>query len=401
MRSALLGLALLFLAQDLVAQRNDPRVDSLLRVADSVRSPGLGRGPDSALVRLRLAVAAEPSARVHAAMADAFAGIYSARRGERAAYDSAHAYANAALRSDPGNTRALFNRGWAQALAGEHRAALADYERVLALDSTHARVAPLLITAYYDARRTREALALGERLKVLQPRNHQAQFRLGWAYGYLWEQEKAAEIFLRLANDSTSGVYRAWGHGELAYLARARGQLAEAVQHMEHAVRAVPSDRVSQLGLATMLLTAGDAARARPIIERVMASDSNATGYGAIPGRLLLGWAARDLGDSTLARRMFGEVERRILTSVTPGNDQRPMLLKVYSLQGRRADAIALLQQLSGLPRDNLYGGPDDHDGAMVSLRGVPEFEALRARYRERVVARRRTIGLTREGSLR
>jgi len=305
LRTALLGFALLFADQTLLAQRNATRVDSLLRVADSLRAPGLGRGPDSALVRLRLAVAEEPSARVHAAMADAFAGIYSARRGERTAYDSAIAHADAALRSDPGNTRALFNRGWAQALAGENRAALADYERVLALDSTHARVAPLLITAYYDARRTGEALALGERIKVLQPRNHQAQFRLAWAYGYLWEQDKAAQIFLRLANDSTSGVYRAWGHGELAYLARARGQLAEAVQHMEHAVSAVPSDRVSQLGLATMLLTAGDAARARPIIERVMASDSNATGYGAIPGRLLLGWAARDLGDSTLARLMF------------------------------------------------------------------------------------------------
>ncbi len=394
LRTALLGLALLFPGQTVLAQLSAVRVDSLLRVADSLRAPGPGRGPDSALVRLRLAVAEEPSARVHAAMADAFAGIYSARRVDRAAYDSTIVYANAALRSDSVNTRALFSRGWARALAGELGAAIAEYERVLALDSTHARVAPLLITAYYDAGRTGEALALGERMKVLQPRNHQARFRLGWAYGYLWEQEKAAQIFLRLANDSTSGVYRAWGHGELAYLARARGQLAQAVQHMEHAVAAVPSDRISQLGLATMLLTAGDAGRARPIIEHVMASDSNATGYGAIPGRLLLGWAARDLGDSTLARRMFVEVERRILTSSTPGNDQRPMLLKVYSLQGRLADAVALLRRLSELPRDNLYGGPDDHDGAIASLRGVPEFEALRAQYRERVMARRRAVGL-------
>jgi len=218
--------------------------------------------------------------------------------------------------------------------------------------------------------------------------------RLGWAYGFLWEQERAAQIFLRLASDSTSGVYRAWGHGELAYLARARGQLAEAVNHMERAVSAVPSDRISQLGLATMLLTAGDAARARPIIDRVMSIDSNSIGYGALPGRLLLGWAARDLGDSTLARGMFGEVERRILTSVTPGNDQRPMLLKVYALQGRRADAVALIRQVSELPRDNLYGGPDSHDGAIVSLRGVPEFEALQTKQRERVKARRRAIGL-------
>lgn len=381
-------------ARAALAQAGDPRVDSLLRVADSVRSPGQGRGPDSALVRLRLAVALEPSARVHAAIADAFVGIYSARRTERAAYDSALAHADEALRADPGNTRARFNKGLAHALAGERSAALAEYERVLALDSTHARVAPLLITEYYDAGRTREALALGERTQALQPRNHQAQFRLGWAYGYLWEQEKAAEIFRRLASDSTSGIYRAWGHGELAYLSRARGDFADAVRHMEQAVRAVPSDRISQLGLATMLLTAGDAARARPLIERALAGDSNATGYGAIPGRLLLGWAARDLGDSALAHDMLREVERRILTSVVPGNDQRPMLLKVYALQGRRADAVALLEQLSGLSLDNLYGGPDDHDGTLASLRDVPEFQAFRSKLRERVMARRGAMDL-------
>lgn len=380
--------------QGALAQSSNPKVDSLLRVADSVRAPGSRRGPDSALVRLRLAVALEPSARVHASMADAFMGIYLAKRTERWAYDSALVRANEALRLDPRNVRALYSRGSAQGLAGDRAALLTDYERVLALDSTHSRVAPLLITEYFDAGRTREALALGERMRVLQPRNHFAQFRLGWAYGYLWEQEKAQQVFIRLANDSTAGIYRAWGHGELAYLARARGDLAGAVRHMEDGVRAAPADRVIQLGLATMLLTAGDAARACPLIETVLAGDSSAVGFGAIPGRLLLAWAARELNDTTLARRMFGEVERGIIANSAAGNDQRRMLLKVYALQGRRADAIAHLQQLPMLPRDNLYGGPDDHDTALASLRGVLEFEAVVAKQRERTIARRRAMHL-------
>lgn len=379
---------------DVLGQTPNPKVDSLLRIADSVRAPGPRRGPDSALVRLRLAIALEPSARVHAATADAFMGIYSARRTERAAYDSAIGHANAALRLDPNNVRALYSRGAVELLAGNRAPVVNDFERVLALDSTHPRVVPYLITEYFDSGRVREALALGERMRVLQPRNHLAQFRLGWAYGYLWEQEKAQQVFLRLAKDSTAGVYRAWGHGELAYLARARGDLAAAVSHMEEAVGAVPTDRTSQLGLATMLLTAGDAARARPIIETVLAVDSSANGFGATPGRLLLAWAARDLGDTSVARRMFDNVERAIIASSASGNDQRRMLLKVHALQGRRASAIAHLRHFPLLPRDNLYGGPNDHDTALASLRGVPEFEAVVATQRAQTIARRRTLNL-------
>lgn len=386
--------ALLFPFRDALAQTSNPKVDSLLRVADSLRIPGPRSGPDSALARLRLAAVLESSARIHAAIADAFMGVYAARRAERSAYDSALLHANEALRLDPRNVRALFSRGAAHSLAGRRTAVLADYEQVLALDSTHARVAPLLITEYYDAGRTREAVALGERLRVLQPRNFFAQFRLGWAYGYLWDQEKAQQVFNRMAEDSTAGRYRALGHGELAYLARARGDIPGAVSHMEQAERAAPADRLIQLGLATMLLTAGDAVRARPIVEAVLASDSNAVGFGAIPGRLLLGWAARDLGDTTLARRMFADVERTVMTSSGTGNEQRPMLLKVYGLQSRRADAIALLRNLPQLPRDNLYGGPDDHDITLMSLRGIPEFDALVSKERGRTNARRRVMQL-------
>ena len=386
---------LLFPFRGALTQSSNRKVDSLLRVADSLRAPGPRSGPDSALARLRLAVVLESSARVHASIADAFMGVYAARRMERSAYDSALLHANEALRLDPRNVRALFSRGAAHSLAGQRAGALADYERVLALDSAHARVAPLLITEYYDAGRTREALALGERLRVLQPRNFFAQFRLGWAYGYLWDQEKAQQVFTRMAADSAAGRYRALGHGELAYLARARGDIAAAVSHMEQAVRAAPADRLIVLGLATMLLTAGDAARGRSLVEAVLAQDSNAVGFGAIPGRLLLGWAARDLSDTTVARRMFADVERIVMASSTEGNEQRPMLLKVYGLQGRRADAVVLLRNLPQLPRDNLYGGPDDHDPTIASLRGIPEFDAVVAQERVRTNARRRAMRLS------
>lgn len=391
----LLAFSAMLLSRDTAfAQGINPKVDSLLHVADSLRAPGPGRGPDSALARLRLAAALEQSARVHATIGDVFRGVYSARRNQRWAYDSAMVHLNEALRIDPRDVRALFSRGSTQGLSGNRAALLADYERVLALDSMHSRVVPLLITEYYDVGRTRDAVALGERMSVLQPRNFAAQFRLGWAFGYLWEQTKAQQVFSRLANDSTAGIYRAWGHGELAYLARARGDLPGAVKHMEAAVRAVPGDPVSQLGLATMLLNAGDATRARPLIEAVLSRDSSATGFGAIPGRLLLGWAARDLGDATLAGRMFNDVESDIIARAVTGNDQRPMLLKVYALQQRLGDAAVLLKLLPILPRDNLYGGSDDHDSAMSALHGVSEYEQVLAIQRGRTNARRSSMNL-------
>lgn len=373
------------------AQQSGALADSLLRAADSIRSLGQRSSADSAILRIRRAIAIAPNARAHAMMASAFAQVYSLRRTDRWAHDSALAHADAAVALDPRNALALYARAVTVGAAGDAPARLAGFERVLAADSTFAPAVGLLITAYADAGRVREAIALGERMRQLQPRNYQAQFRLGWEYGYLWDQGNAVRVFEHLANDTASGIYRSWGRGELAYLARARGDFTAAVRHMEGAAHAVPDDLVSRLGLAMMLLTSGDAARARPLIESGLARDSNATGYGSLSGRLLLAWAARDLKDSTLAKRMFADAERRFAATSAAGNNQNSQLLKALSLQGRIADAVELLRRM---PPDRLYGGPDDHDGTLVALRGEPEFESYMAKRRARVNAERRSVGL-------
>lgn len=365
--------------------------DSLLNASDSIRALGQRAGSDSSLVRLRLALRLVQSARLHAASASEFTRIFSLRRTDRWAFDSAIAHADSALAIDPRYVRAMWERATAVGLNGDRAARIAGYERALAVDSTFPLPIGLLISDYDDAGRPGDAMTLGERILVLQPRNFQAQFRLGWSYARIWEHDKAVRLFERLASDTGARVYRAWAQGELAYLARSRGDFADAVRHMEAATQMVPTDLVSQLGLAMMLLTSGDAARARPLIDRALARDSNATGYGSYSGRLLMAWAARDLKDSTLARRMFADADRLFVANTAAGLNQSRFLASAYALEGRRADALAILTRLNG---GGFYGGPDEHEGSISSLRGDPEFEASLAKGREAQNALRRTIGL-------
>ncbi len=387
------GLALV-LVRTLGAQNPAAVADSLLRAAEAIRAQGQRFSADSALPRVRLALAIAPTARAHALMADNFAQILNLRRTDRWAYDSTVLHSDAALAIDPRSAHAIFARAFAEGSNGNAAARLAGYERALAADSSFDRVVGLLISALGDAGREREAIALGVRMQTLQPKNYLAQFRLGWQYGYLWEQSSALAVFAKLAADTSAGVFRSWATGEEAYMARARGDFPAAVRYMEEATRIVPNDLVSRLGLAMMLLTNGDAARARPLIESGLARDSNATGYGSFSGRLLLGWAARDLKDTSLARRMFADAERGFKALAAAGSNQNANLLKLYALQGRREESVALLATLMKQRPTTIYGGLDDHDGSLESLRGVPEFEQYMARRRDAGNAKRAELGL-------
>lgn len=160
------------------------------------------------------------------------------------------------------NPDSLVNAAVSQLRTGDTTGAIALYRAAIAIDPRHG-AAGLLISTLYDAGRTREAVELGARYRRQGPRNPRALFRYGWVLGYLWEIDEAESVFRELIAMDSGGIYEAWGHGELAYMARARGNVDDAVRHMELAVRARPEDVISRVGLAHMLLNAGRARRSR------------------------------------------------------------------------------------------------------------------------------------------
>ena len=272
----------------------------------------------------------------------------------------------------------------AQLREGDTSGAIATYRRAIAINPAHGS-AGLLISALYEAGATREAVALGERYLRHGPRNPRALFRYGWVLGYVWEIDKAEAVFRELIAIDSGGIYEAWGHGELAYMARARGDADGAVRHMELAVRARPDDVISRVGLAHMLLNAGRAGEALPILTRELERDSLARGYGAIPAQMLLGWAYSQLRDSGSARVAFDRLRPRIAQL---GSSRR---MQFHALAGERAQALAVA---ATIPRVNLYGAPEINDNLVANLRGAAEYEALLRRSRGDVAERRRQLGL-------
>lgn len=224
-----------------------------------------------------------------------------------------------------------------------------------------------------------------ERYRRHGPLNPRALFRYGWALGFLWENARADSVFRELTVHDRGGIYEAWGHGELAYLARARGERGRAVSYMELARRAQPNDAISRIGLATMLLDAGRVTEALPILRSELAADSLARGYGGLPALLLLASALRQTGDTAAARLAIERLRPRI-GQLTPARK-----LQFYSAAGDVSSALELARTT---PRIALYGSPDPHDHLLATLRGTPEFEALLTRSRAEVNARRQSVGL-------
>ena len=268
--------------------------------------------------------------------------------------------------------------------AGDTTAAIAAYRLAMAADPTHA-AAGSLITTLYDAGHTHAALALGAHYRQHGPRNPRALFRYGWALGYTWQVDKAEAVFRELIGIDSGGIYEGWGHGELAYLARARGNAAEAIRQMELAILARPDDQISRVGLATMLLDAGRPHEAIPLLELALSRDTLARGYGQLPAQLLLGSALAAVGDTIAGRALLARLEPR-MRNFAPSRR-----MQLYLAQGRREDALSLAQQT---PVISLYGGPEPNDRLLAPLLGEPRYEALLARSRASIDARRRELGL-------
>lgn len=336
---------------------------------------------DSAIAVLRSAVAVAPSSRAHALLAQAWAINFTRQPRNRAYQDSALAHVDVALRLNPTNAHAFYVRGAALGAAGDREGQIAAYRSAVELEPYHADAPGLLISALWDAGRTREAFALGERYRTDSIANPRALFRHGWNLLRLWEQERGIDLFRRLIGLDPGGVYESWGHGEIAYVHRARGNAAAAIAEMEAAVRARPADQVSNVGLAMMLLNAGQTDRARSILQRELARDSLARGYGQIPAQMLLGWAHMQLGDSAGGIRILDQFASRDSTRMDA----------VHAIKGEREAALTRLERSGSI---NVYAGPDSRDMIYASLRRDPRYHALEARSRTRINDRRRELGL-------
>lgn len=390
-RGALVGLAVS--ASSLGAQPR-PAPDALSARALAFLPPNNPIRPESALVYARQAVTARPTALAHALVADAWGWILTRSPRDPAARDSARHHLAAALAADSGNAHAHYVQGMLQGLAGDTTAMLASYERTLALDPDHEMAGGNLIWTLDLVGRTPEALALGARYLARPHHNRRLMFRYGWVLGFLWEDRRAEEVFTRLVAMDPEGIYGAWGYGEIAYMRRARGDAAGAIAAMETAVRARPSDGISRVGLAHMLLNAGEHAKAVPMLERELASDPAARGYGSMPATLLLGWGYLQRGDTVAARRVLDPFERSLRNASGPVANS-PLgssnLVELLTIEGRLDEAAALALRA---PPPRLYGGPALNDHLRSPLLADARYADLIATARAQTNARRRAVSL-------
>jgi Flp pilus assembly protein TadD len=281
---------------------------------------------------------------------------------------------------------------------GNREGALDALQAAVAADPSHG-AAGMLITTLHQAGRVEEAYALGERYLREGPRNPRALFRHGWLLAFLGEIDRAEALFRQLVELDKGGIYEAWGNGELAYLARARGDARAAVGYMERAVAARPGDAISRVGRAMMLVEAGEPRAAVPLLEAELAADPKARGYGSMPAALVLGWAQRQLGDEAAAARWLAPLESELFAA-QPGDGVRqlgmePMhaarQLAYLAVSGRHEEALRLADAVPTIP---LYGAPEPNDGMLEPLVGEPGYEALLNRSREHVDAERARLGL-------
>ena len=292
---------------------------------------------------------------------------------------------------------------WAAAAAQ----ALKEGDRPKAIEALRAAVtadpangaAGLLITTLHQAGHVEEAYALGDRYYREGPRNPRALFRFGWLLAFIGETSRAEALFRDLIALDKGGIYEAWGNGELAYLARARGDARGAVAFMEQAVAARPADMISRVGRAQMMIEAGDVTGAIPLLEAELKTDPAARSYGGMPAALVLGWAHRLRGNDAAAATWLDPLEQTLFATSPDANARQlgmePMLaarqLAYLAIRGQHERALALADRTPTIP---LYGAPDPRDSMYASLTGKPAYEALLTRARDSINAERRRLGL-------
>jgi tetratricopeptide (TPR) repeat protein len=279
------------------------------------------------------------------------------------------------------------------AAARRFQEAAARYSAALAVSPGSLDVAKRALGSFWRSARYDEAYEWGQRLLAREPDSLEVLFDVGVTCGFLVELSCVESTFRRTVQLDPGFVY---GHGELGFLAEARGQLPEAIRHMEAAYAAAPADDFAVSGLAQMLIPAGQAARARELMKPRLAANRQARAYGGRSMLTLYGWALLQLGDTSGSNAAFDEVLAQLTARERSGETTYQLYREraaIQALHGERDAAVAAMQ--TAFDRGwRLYGSWSLRDPMFASVVGEPAVTALVEKMRAEVRAARQRLGM-------
>lgn len=302
---------------------------------------------------------------------------------------------NDTITDSPGEAFTLIAAADSLAAARRYQDASERYAAALSLRPDSLTVARRALGAFWRAARYDDAYRWGQRVLAVEPNALGVLFDVGVACGFLVELECVDSIFRRTVAIDPTYVY---GHGELGFLAQARGQLQEAVRHMEAAHAVAPEDDFAVSGLAQMLIPAGQPERAKMLMEPRLAANRQARAYGGRSMRTLYGWALLEMGDTAGAHAAFDEVLGWLREREQAGQTTYQLYREraaIHALRGDREAAIAAMH--AAFDRGwRLYGSWTLPDPMFASVIDDPTVRELLERMRADVQAMRQRLGLDR-----
>ena len=383
----------LFLVAACISAGPKEKSAALVRSADARFKLMTPADNDAALALYRDAVREFPSADAYAGLAEALAQRFFSNRNDRSAFTDALAAADESIRRNAGSARAHFAKAFALGLAGRPGDAAPEYLKTFALDPDYPRAAKFGLGQLWRAGLYDESYRWSARQLEKEPNSVDVLFHNAVTAGFLLDVSRGEAMMRRaLAIDPHFGT----AHGELAFFAQARGKQDEAVSEMEAAVRDDAKSPLNVLGLAQMLIPAGDARRAREIIEPVLAKDRAARAYGGRSGLTIYGWALWELGEHEAANRVFDEMLANLAARERSGETSYQLyreMAAIHAIRQEREEAIRAARMAVDKGW-HLYGSRTMPDPMFRSLAGDPEFEQLLDRMRADVAIMRRRAGL-------
>ncbi len=273
-----------------------PAAPAAVRDLESaLRALRLG-GPEAnqrAETRLRSAVKRDP--RLWEAWHDLGAVLYA--RGEDEA--AADAFGRA-LAINPAHTPALLARAEAHRRSGEVARARADYEDVLRRDPENVHVRARTASLLREAGAQDDALAVLREALRLSGGASPIYLELGLVYLAQGKDDLAELVLSKAAalDPKNPAIQNA-----LALVSMERHRDQEAFERFDRATNLDPSYLDARFNVASVLIDAGDYARAKAELEAVV--DKRPGDFGAL---VALGVAYRGLGDHKKARALWEDV---------------------------------------------------------------------------------------------